>query len=912
MAKSSHQKMTPMMAQYAEIKAANSDCLLFYRMGDFYELFFDDAVIAADVLNITLTKRGKHLGDDIPMCGVPVHSADAYLQRLIKGGHRVAVCEQTEDPAEAKKRGAKAVVQRDVIRLVTPGTLTEESLLEPKANNFLTSVFRSGGTKEASGQVDYHIASVDISTGEFQISSANAEELPGEMIRLSPGEVIASDSQASDTVIQSSVELVGSAFAPLPGSYFSSAGGEAALKEYFSVQIIDGLGEFSRPELSSIGGLLQYIELTQIGQKPVLSPPVRPNSETVLRIDAATRLNLELTQSLRGERSGSLLHAIDRTVTSAGTRLLSQRLASPSTDIEEIRDRLKSVAYLKDEPELRSKLREDLKSVPDIRRAVSRLELGRGEPRDLGALRQALISACSLYNKLSDFSKVLGTPDIVSGIIESLNVVDDKLLQFLQKALVDELASPKKDGEFIRSGFDQELDNFRDLRDKSRDILASLQKEYIELTGVKTLKVKHNNVIGYFIEVTATHSDAFFHEPLNATFQHRQTLVNGVRFTTARLDEIQSEIVSAADNALKLELAIFEKLRLEISRQASQIAEVATAIAEIDALAALAALAEEQNYSMPEIDNGPSLVIRRGRHPVVEQALKAEKDGAFIENDCSLGGLDDDEGIEEGKRLWVVTGPNMAGKSTYLRQNALIVIMAQMGSFVPAEFARIGVVDRLFSRVGASDDLARGRSTFMVEMIETAGILNQATERSFVILDEIGRGTATFDGLSIAWATVEHLHEVIKCRALFATHYHELTALADNLQNASNATIEVKEWKDDIIFLHKVIKGAADRSYGVQVAKLAGLPMNVIHRAGEILQHLESSGEKKSAQSLVDDLPLFASAAPVAVSDQNNETAELVDKLLAANPDEMSPREALDTLYECFAVAQKIKKHTLD
>ncbi|MGI9381013.1 MAG: DNA mismatch repair protein MutS, partial [Methyloligellaceae bacterium] len=838
--------------------------------------------------------------------------ADAYLQRLIKGGHRVAVCEQTEDPAEAKKRGAKAVVQRDVIRLVTPGTLTEESLLEPKANNFLTSVFRSGNNEDASGHADYHVASIDISTGEFQISSTNPEELPGEMIRLSPGEVIASDNQAADPIIKSAVELVGSAFAPLPGSYFTSAGGEAALKEYFSVQIIDGLGEFSRPELSSIGGLLKYVELTQIGQRPILSSPVRPNSETVLRIDAATRINLELTKSLRGERTGSLLHAIDRTVTSAGTRLLSQRLSSPSTDIEEIRDRLKSVAYLKDEPELRSNLREDLKTIPDIRRAVSRLELGRGEPRDLGALRQALGSARSLHDRLSDFSKVMGTPDIVSGIIDSLNIVDSKLLEFLQNALVDELASPKKDGEFIRPGFEVELDKFRDLRDKSREILASLQKEYIELTGVKTLKVKHNNVIGYFIEVTATHSDAFFREPLNETFQHRQTLVNGVRFTTARLDEIQTEIVSAAENALSLELSIFENLRQDISRQASQIAEVAMAISEIDALAALAELAEEQNYAMPEVENGLSLVIHRGRHPVVEQALKSEKEGAFIENDCTLGGGNDDDGLDNGKKLTVVTGPNMAGKSTYLRQNALIVILAQMGSFVPAENARIGVVDRLFSRVGASDDLARGRSTFMVEMIETAGILNQATERSFVILDEIGRGTATFDGLSIAWATVEHLHEVIKCRALFATHYHELTALADNLQNASNATIEVKEWKDDIIFLHKVIKGAADRSYGVQVAKLAGLPLNVIHRAGEILQHLESSGEKKSAQSLVDDLPLFASATPVTISEENDETAELVDKLLAANPDEMSPRQALETLYECFAVAQKIKKHTLN
>ncbi len=902
--------MTPMMAQYTEIKAANPDNLLFYRMGDFYELFFEDAEISSRALGIQLTTRGKHMGEDIPMCGVPVHSADDYLQQLIRLGHRVAVCEQMEDPAEAKKRGSKAVVKRDVVRLVTPGTLTEESLLDARQNNFLTSVFRlpSDNTNEAA----FALASIDISTGEFLVAGVSRTDLPGELVRLLPGEVVAADTCVNDPAICDAIEQCGAALTPVPTMYFDSHSGEQALKAWLGVKLIEGFGEFTRGELAAIGAVLKYIELTQIGRRPALRPPRKIGPQSVLVIDAATRVNLELTRSVRGEKTGSLLSAIDRTVTGAGARELAARLSSPLIDTNTITARLDAVGYLHEAPELRAELRKELKATPDIARALSRLILGRGGPRDLGAIRDGSAVAIACHKLLRQAEGVMGLPAELATIMAGFEKAEGPLRNALVDALEDELPVQKREGGFVRAGYRQDLDDNRRLRDQSREVLAALQAKYSDATGVKSLKIRHNNVLGYFVEVTATHAATLMAPPHDALFIHRQTLANAVRFTTQELGETESQIIAAADRALAIEQEVFSDLTLQVTERNAELASLSEALAVFDHYGALAELADEQGYVCPKVDDSLAFQIKGGRHPVVEQALGKANQGSFIENDCALESMPENKetGAEAAsQRIWIVTGPNMAGKSTFLRQNALIAVLAQMGAFVPAEGAQIGVVDRLFSRVGASDDLARGRSTFMVEMVETAGILNQATDRSLVILDEIGRGTATYDGLSIAWATVEYLHDINQCRSLFATHYHELTALAQKLEHAANATIEVKEWQDDIVFLHKVVPGAADRSYGIQVAKLAGLPLPVISRASDVLQLLERSADKPCADDILEDLPLFAATRPQSHRPQaDTQPSPLEDAVKSLNPDELTPRDALDALYKIKALSLDGKK----
>ena len=892
--------VTPSMAQFLEIKAANPDCILWYRMGDFYELFFDDAIVASQALGIVLTKRGKHLGQDIPMCGVPVHRADDYLQRLIRRGYRVAVCEQLEDPAEARKRGSKAVVKRDVVRLVTPGTLTEDTLLDARARNYLTAIFSNASDTETSG-AHFALASIDISTGEFEIATMSAEDLPGELVRLAPGEILVTERLAGDRTIAAAAGYAGSALTPLATSFFDSSSGQRTLSERLGVKELGGFGTFTRPELSAIGALLKYVDLTQLGAKPVIRPPRRGGPATTLVIDAATRTSLELLRSTRGERDGSLLSAIDRTVTGPGARELANRLASPLRDAGVIAARLDAIGYLLDATAARDALRAALKGAPDVARAISRLALGRGDPRDLGAVRDALEAAKTCAGILEAAAGAIGLPSELARATEGLRGVEATLLDMLARALVETPGHQRREGGFVREGFRADLDEARALRDDSRRVMADLEATYIEQTGIRTLKVRHNNILGFFIEVGAQAARPMLAAPLDQTFKHRQTMANAVRFTTVELNEIEGRIASAAERAIAIEQEVFADLTRAIIDQAPELGAVADALAAIDVAAGLAELAEQEGYVRPDLDDGTALVIEGGRHPVVEQALAAAKSGPFVANDCVLGndqaptaGLED----AAGGRVWLVTGPNMAGKSTFLRQNALIVVLAQTGSFVPAKRARIGVVDRLFSRVGASDDLARGRSTFMVEMIETAAILNQATERSLVILDEIGRGTATFDGLSIAWATVEYLHDVCRSRALFATHYHELTALSGRLDGVANATIEVKEWNDEIVFLHKVRAGAADRSYGIQVAKLAGLPAPVIARAGEVLAVLEKTDRRADgAAPALDDLPLFAAARPTSPAARPSGPDPLREAIAALNPDELSPREALEALY---------------
>jgi DNA mismatch repair protein MutS len=876
---------TPMMEQYIEIKSNNPGSLLFYRMGDFYELFFDDAVAASRALGITLTKRGQHLGQDIPMCGVPVHAADDYLQKLITRGFRVAVCEQVEDPAEAKKRGSKSVVRRDVVRLVTPGTLTEEKLLVASESNYLMALTRIRGGAE----VQFALAWIDISTGVFRLSETNLTRLLADIWRIDPRELIVADTLFHDAELKPVFDVLGRVAVPQPAVLFDSATAEGRIARYFGVTTLDGFGSFSRVELAAAAAAVAYVEKTQISERPPLGAPERESAASTLFIDPATRANLELAKTLSGDREGALLSAINRTVTGGGARLLAERLLSPLTDPDKINARLDSVSWLIDDNAMAERLREALKHVPDMPRALSRLALERGGPRDLGAIRQGLSIASSIASLLEEGL----LPEELAGALSALKSLPNGLEAMLGSMLADEMPLLKRDGGFLRDGANAELDEVRALRDQSRRVVAGLQLKYAEETGIKSLKIKHNNVLGYFIEVTAGNADVMMAtDEAKARFIHRQTMAGAMRFTTTELADLESRIANAAAQALTMELEAFEQMTLAVVSEAEAIKAGALALAVIDVAAGLAYLAVEQAYCRPVVDGSMTFAIKGGRHPVVEQALRRQSVGPFIANNCDLSAQNGDK----NGAIWLLTGPNMGGKSTFLRQNALIAIMAQAGSFVPAETAHIGIVDRLFSRVGASDDLARGRSTFMVEMVETAAILNQATERSLVILDEIGRGTATFDGLSIAWAAVEHLHEINACRGLFATHFHELTVLSEKLGRLSNATMRVKEWDGEVIFLHEVGPGAADRSYGIQVARLAGLPASVVDRARDVLTRLEDADRKNPASQLIDDLPLFQMA--VRREDTRKTSASKVEEAVKAlNPDEMTPREALDALY---------------
>lgn len=867
--------VTPMMAQYLEIKAEHPDALLFYRMGDFYEMFFEDAVLAAEALDIALTKRGAHLGEPIQMCGVPIHAAEGYLLTLIRKGFRVAIAEQMEDPAEAKKRGSKSVVRREVVRLVTPGTLTEDALLEARRHNYLAAwaEVRDGAA----------LAWADISTGEMRVMPCPMVRLGPELARLSPREVLVSETH--ERALDSVVAEAGAAMTALSRGSFDSLGAEKRLCALWGVGTLEAFGAFDRAELSAMGALVDYLELTQRGRLPLLRAPVKESALGAMQIDAATRRNLEIVQGMSGGRDGSLLAAMDRTVTAGGARLLERRLAAPSRDLGVIRGRLEAVRALVEAPGLRERLRDGLRPVPDMDRALSRLALERGGPRDLAAVRAGLSQAGLVA------SLVAGRVALLDEAAAAL-VGHEELVDLLDAALVAEPPLLARDGGFIATGYDAELDETRALRDEGRGVIARMQGEFVALTGIASLKIKHNNVLGYFIEVTSTHEEKMRSMP--ETFIHRQTTAGQVRFTTVKLSELETRILNAGNHALEIERRLFEMLRGAVLDRAGAVGAAARGLAEVDVTAALADLAAAEGWVEPVVDESRAFDVQGGRHPVVERALRRQGAGPFVANDCALT-------TGDTPAIWLLTGPNMAGKSTFLRQNALIALLAQSGSFVPAARARVGLVSQLFSRVGASDDLARGRSTFMVEMVETAAILNQADDRALVILDEIGRGTATYDGLSIAWAVLEHLHGVNRCRALFATHYHEMTALAGKLDGVENATVAVKEWEGEVIFLHEVRKGAADRSYGVQVARLAGLPAAVIERARVVLEALEKGERQGGARpsALVDDLPLFRVAPVVApVPVRAAQASEVEARLKDLHPDEMSPRDALAALYE--------------
>lgn len=864
---------TPMMAQYWALKADAPDCLLFYRMGDFFELFFDDAKVAAATLDIALTARGAHDGDPVPMCGVPVHAADAYLARLIRAGHRVAIAEQVETPAQAKARGgSKALVARAIVRFVTAGTLTEESLLEGRSANRLAALATIAATGECA------IAAADISTGRFEVALVDAARAEAELARLSPSELIIAEGQA-----------VPPAFAPVamlrPAGDFASAAGAERLKHRFGVATLDGFGDFTRAELAAMGALSAYLDHVACGAPSFLLPPVRAATSRVMAIDAATRESLELSRTMAGTREGSLLAAIDRTVTGGGARLLSDDLAAPLTDRGAIAARLDLVGWLADDARLRAVVRDALRALPDAARALGRLVAGRAGPRDLAQLRDALTGARVLRERLGHTADRPALLDALLPMLDGHGALTDELACAL-------VATPPVDaaqGGAIADGYDAALDALRDTARDGRKAIAALEAHYRARTGIGALKIRHNAVLGYHVEVTVRHADALM-APASG-FTHRQTLAGVVRFNSPDLHDAALRVTQAGAHALAAEAAHLEALTALAAARRGAIAASCDALARIDVAAAHADHAMTHGWCRPTLSDDSVLDIAGGRHPVVEAAL-AKRGEAFVPNDLSLGKSD---------RLWLVTGPNMGGKSTFLRANALIIILAQAGAFVPAARATIGLTDRLFSRVGASDNLARGRSTFMVEMVETAAILAQATSRSFVILDEVGRGTSTYDGLALAWAVVEAVHEVNRCRCLFATHYHELTRLAESLDALSLHHVRAREWQGALVLLHEVAAGPADRSYGLAVARLAGVPPRVVQRAEAVLAKLEAGRAATGGLAAgLADLPLFAAtlaAPPPPVPD------ELRSALAEVQPDALTPRAALEFLYRLKTLA---------
>ena len=875
---------SPFLVQYLDIKAQHTDALLFFRMGDFYELFFQDAVDAAEILGITLTARGEYDGKPIPMAGVPFHAAEGYLARLIASGRRIAVCEQTETPAEAKKRGYKAIVNREIVRIVTPGTITEDSLLPARQAHTLVAVGLGAGDREAG------VAICDVSTGAFELFPLPASSLGEALSSVSAREILIAESALDKDVMQSALEMLDVPITPRPSRGASAKAGETALKDVFNVHAIDVFGSFSRAELSAAALLLDYLTLTQAGADIKLDPPRRAPSGGHLAIDPATRTSLEIDTSMAGTRAGSLLATIDRTLTAPGARLLADRLSRPSTDAEQVTARHDAIAWCIDDRDLSADIRKELRQAPDLERARGRLRLGRGGPRDLQSLGRALVHGEAAATMIS--KRMRHAPALIDAAANALTLSNTpelgKLAADLQRALHEDVPLLARDGNFIAPGWDAALDEARNLRDDSRKIIANLQAQYAEQSGIAALKIKFNNVLGYFIEATARTADPLMGAPLNETFIHRQTLANVVRFSTTELSELAGRISRAEEEAKARELAIFQDFISHLEPVSDPLQGAAHALAELDVATAGAVWAEEAGAVRPVISEEAIFKAEALRHPVVEAALKKDGNG-FTANNTDL----DADGAH-APRLQLVTGPNMAGKSTYLRQCVLAVIMAQAGCYVPARALTFGLADRVFSRVGASDDLARGRSTFMVEMVETATILTQATPSSFVILDEVGRGTSTYDGLAIAWAAVEHLHNTNGCRALFATHYHELTTLAEDLPCAANVSLRAKEWQDELVFLHDVQPGPADRSYGVQVAKLAGLPKSAVRRAEQVLKRLESDPDR------VESLPLFAmSAAPAPDEEAAPATPSAVEILLGEiDADALTPREALELIYK--------------
>ncbi len=855
--------LTPMMAQYVAVKKQHPDCVVLFRLGDFYEIFFEDAAPVASALGIQLTRRNKQNDDDIPMCGIPWHQLDNYLPQLINKGFRVALCEQLEDPAEAKKRGGKVLVERGVVRIVTPGTLYEDTLLDAASNNFLAAV--------AMVQQQLAVAWLDMSTGTFQVQAVAMADMPALLARIHPSELLIPEYLRQMPALFEVWQAWKASLTVLPDAPFHPMAAQQRLLHLYKADSLDSFGTFSQCDVAAAGAVVHYLELTQKGNLPKVNRLTQLKAEQFLHLDAATRRNLELFNTQTGERKGSLLATIDHTITSAGGRLLRQWLAAPLLDADLINARLDAVTAWMG-CTVQDAFTAMLQRLPDIQRALSRISLQKASPRDLAAIYQGL----DLAEQLASALRQLPIPPLLLQQVADALPICLSLTSDLENALADDLPMLARDGGFIRQGYNPRLDEIKTLQQEGQRLIAGLEQRYKNDSGVSGLKIKYNNVLGYFIEVPPRNADG-----LPEQFIHRQTLANAARFTTVELNDLQSRILRADSEALGLELEIFQQLCTSVLHNSDILQRAAEALAILDVTLALAVLAADENYCRPLVDHSQAFAIVDGRHPVVAAALQQRHATPFVGNDCSLA---------NDQKIWLLTGPNMAGKSTFLRQNALIAILAQMGSYVPARQAHIGLVDAVYSRVGAADDLAQGRSTFMVEMVETAAILNQATDRSLVILDEIGRGTATYDGLSIAWATLEYLHAVNQCRTLFATHYHELNVLEDKLSGLTCYTMRVEETSDGVVFLHKVGKGRAGRSFGIYVAQLAGMPEAVLHRAEELLQRLE----KDAHQHGLGDLPLFrpqhfVRTAPVA--------SPIEQALKGLDLSSLSPKQALDQLY---------------
>ncbi len=886
----SEEKVNPSTQQYLDIKNQYKEYLVFYRMGDFYELFFEDAVKASQALDLVLTHRGTYKGKKIPMCGVPFHAYENYLARLIKQGFKVAIAEQTETPEEAKKRGRSALVKREVIRLVTSGTLTEDTLLDARQNNYLMSV--------ALNDDIFGFSWLDLSTGDFfsqkipVLSHSYADILYHFFTNINPSEIIISDALYANQSAFKVLSAYQNRLTVLPFNRFNFENAKKTILSFFAVSSLDIFGSLSKAEISAAGVLLDYICTTQIQEKPHIKNLKCQNASNLMEIDPSSRRNLELFEGFGGDKKSSLLFNIDETVTGAGARLFLSRLLSPSTDENEINNRLDAVQFFFNIPELQKELRSYLKQITDMERVVSRLALKRGGPKDMFALKTALLYAPKIRNLINNFGifKTLVT-DIPLSIQKMLSEISDfsALADELDRALkdYDDLPTLTRDGDFIKDGFNPTIDELKNYKNHSSELISNLEKAYSIELGIPNLKIKYNSIAGRYLEVPNRFVDIV---SKNSKFIHKQTVLNALRYTTAELSDLEQKISSLDEKILNAELETYQDLTLKILARADDISKLALIYAKLDVASASAMSALKHGYVRPVIDHSLVFEIKDGRHVVVENALNKTHDGPFVTNNCFLSA--------ENDRIWLITGPNMAGKSTFLRQNAIIAIMAQTGLYVPASFAHIGIIDKVFSRVGASDDLSQGRSTFMVEMVETATILNNATERSFVILDEIGRGTATYDGLSIAWSVVEHLHEINHCRTLFATHYHELTVLKEKLKALTLHAMKIKEFEGNVVFMHEVIDGTADRSYGIHVAKLAGLPKLTIKRAEQILKTLEKQGSSQKIAHIEDDLPLFSSFIKTNETEHKKENSPLYDMLEKLNPDNLTPREALDKLYE--------------
>lgn len=889
---------TPSVRQYLDIKQEYPDFLMFYRMGDFYELFFEDAIKAAKALDIVLTKRGSYQGEPIPMCGVPFHAYESYLARLIHQGFKVAICEQVETPEEAKKRGGtKAVVKREVVRLVTAGTLTEDNMLDARSNNYLLCCCME--------EKNFGFAWIDLSTGDFYTKNVNfgihdkEDVFQAFLSYIDACEIIVSDKMLRISPIFNILKRYQEKLTVLPQARFNVLNAKQMLEKFFNIQTLESFGSFNQGEVIAAGVALSYIETTQKGQLPYLKKPIRRTESQFLEIDSATRYNLELLKSVMGDNRNSLLGCINRTVTGAGSRLLTNRLINPSINIDTINERLNMIDFFIKAPEIRNTLRGYLRQTADLERIISRMSLNRCAPKEFASLGITLSYIPKIRNLIYNLEKYnLPLSATSCEINDKLKTLADfsVLVTEISEALKDEQDLPNKPGiyNFIRDGYNAQLDHLHNIQKNQTYLIEELEQKYIQQTKISSLKIKHTSVLGYFIEVPAKMAKDMIGM---SQFLHRQSVLNGARFTTSELNDMEQELLGAQDKAFALEIKLYNDLIGKAMAVANDIYVVAKVFSELDIASSLADLAVEKNYVRPLIDDSYDFIVKEGRHPVVERAIEKSLDGTFINNDCRLNSVND--------RIWLLTGPNMAGKSTFLRQNAIIAIMAQLGSYVPCSYAKIGVIDKVFSRVGASDDLSRGRSTFMVEMVETAAILNQATDKSFVILDEIGRGTATYDGLSIAWSVVEHLHEINKCRALFATHYHELTVLSNKLKELSLHCMKIKEFNGNVVFMHQVIEGATDRSYGIHVAKLAGLPAIVIKRAEQILKSLEQNPNNSTVTDIENDLPLFS---VLKKEQKEKEEAVMVknpalEMLEEINPDDLSPKEALEKIYELKKLA---------